>query len=444
MRADDERRVRGRALSARSSGRPSSRTDAAGGDRDELPGPAAAAEPAFLVGQVRLGEADVAIRRAADPDRAAARGRRRGPGPTHRPGCADMRIPASWERLLRETRRPARPDRAGVGRRAYPRSTNRSVPPASQRFQAPPTALAARATEVEFDGPVDGGEQSKPRRRADQAVSERTVGRPHPPHRPRQPRQAPQGPDRQQPQPDEPRLDPPLQEAAHRRRRRRVLRLVIGEDRGERPQAGPQDGEVAGRSAARRPRPAPTRGRLRARPAGARPSSVPSASPAAAPPPSASDRQRASARPPTTSGPTASAPGRPTTTRASPNARLYTGPASSPTSPRWPAASRRPGPPGSPAPTAPASPPAAPGSRAGRPTGAISARASGRRDRRRAPGTPPAPPSGVPIRNGRSATARAQSGCPSRAGPERPEDRRPRPRRAGRPSSAPRPSCPAR
>ncbi len=70
-----------------------------------------------------------------------------GSDPNHAPGCEGMRFRPSWERLLRETRVPGRPERANRTR-AYPRSTNRSVPPASQRLHAPPTALAARATEA--------------------------------------------------------------------------------------------------------------------------------------------------------------------------------------------------------------------------------------------------------------------------------------------------------
>ena len=48
--------------------------------RDEVPGPPPALEMAFLLGHVGLGEADLAVRRAADPDRDAREARRPGSG----------------------------------------------------------------------------------------------------------------------------------------------------------------------------------------------------------------------------------------------------------------------------------------------------------------------------------------------------------------------------
>src|SRR5262249_42953168 len=59
-----------------------------------------------------------------------------GSGPSLEPGYVGRQFPASWDRLLLEARRVD----------GYPRSTNRSVPPESQRLQTPPRALTATAT----------------------------------------------------------------------------------------------------------------------------------------------------------------------------------------------------------------------------------------------------------------------------------------------------------
>ena len=136
---------------------------------------------------------------------------------------------------------------------SYPRSTNRSVPPASQRLHVPATATAARATAgsstVQWTAeitPKQAMEPSNPKARA------RSAGRPSGstpaagsgPRAPRSQEARPAGPTR-----------PPTEQAAHRGVRGGVPRLVVRVDRGEAPEPGPRSSGSPGRSAGLGPGP---------------------------------------------------------------------------------------------------------------------------------------------------------------------------------------------
>ncbi len=104
---------------------------------NELPRSTPTEQPADLFGGTEISELNLAVRTATDPDR--------NPGQLHDANRARFAI------LDVQTR--------GFGHRGidsslthtlcgwvYPRSTNKSVPPDSQRFQVPPRALAEIAT----------------------------------------------------------------------------------------------------------------------------------------------------------------------------------------------------------------------------------------------------------------------------------------------------------
>gem|GEM_PF-3538581 len=102
-----------------------------------MPGSPAPLEPACLFRQLTVGQPNLAIGCAADPNR--------NPGNLHDSDRARFWI------LNVETDRfshggiDSSVSHAQSGLH-YPRSTNKSVPPASQRFQVPPRALAEMAT----------------------------------------------------------------------------------------------------------------------------------------------------------------------------------------------------------------------------------------------------------------------------------------------------------
>ena len=117
--------------------RPSSRIGTLGCGRDEAPRLPPALQAADFVGKVVLGQPHFAVCGAADSDR--------NPGELHdadRARFTILDVEASGFRhrgidsSLSHTR----------GGWLHPRSTNKSVPPASQRFQVPPRALAEIAT----------------------------------------------------------------------------------------------------------------------------------------------------------------------------------------------------------------------------------------------------------------------------------------------------------
>ncbi len=113
------------------------RTPSGGRRGDQAPGPPLAGQAAGFVGEPVVGQVDLAVGGAADPHG--------DPVQLHdanRPRFTILDVEASGFRhggsysSLSLARLPIR----------HPRSTNRSVPPASQRFQVPPRALAEIAT----------------------------------------------------------------------------------------------------------------------------------------------------------------------------------------------------------------------------------------------------------------------------------------------------------
>jgi hypothetical protein len=104
--------------------------------RHEMPDQPAAFEVALLLGDLGLGQSNLAVRRTADPDREAWKH-----DDPYRIGVSSLDVQACIFRHRGIDSSMRRTCRA-----TYPRSTKRSVPPASQRFQVPPHALAATAT----------------------------------------------------------------------------------------------------------------------------------------------------------------------------------------------------------------------------------------------------------------------------------------------------------
>ena len=102
-----------------------------------MPGSPASLEPACLLRQFKVGQPNLAVGCAADPNRNP-----RNLHDTDRARFSILNVETDrlWHRGIDSSVSHAW---SGL---LYPRSTNRSVPPASQRFQVPPRALAEMAT----------------------------------------------------------------------------------------------------------------------------------------------------------------------------------------------------------------------------------------------------------------------------------------------------------
>ena len=193
-------------------------------DRDEAPGPPPAGEAAGFLGDLLVGQADLAIRGPADPDR--------NPGQLHdanRPRFTILDVETSGFRhdgsnsSLSLARRPI----------LHARSTNRSVPPASHRFHVPPSALAEIATagsstvQCRMDhrlNPTAAPIKPCASARSAEPTRLRHDGRRQTDHRPASGQQRDPGPAR---------LDGASQQAAHRGPGGHVLRLEVRVDRSE-------------------------------------------------------------------------------------------------------------------------------------------------------------------------------------------------------------------